>query len=354
MIAVVPNPGPAAETPGTRKRISLASWALRVSAVSVLACAWLAGSLSGCGYVLVKVTPPAATLTPTPPVLLITPGSHATSTPVPSTPLPTATPTATPTPVVYVVQKGDNLLAIADQYGVSVYALIDANGIENPRALQVGQQLIIPLGEADILTAQPSATPTPVTLNVVHLGFHRTPVGSLWCMGDVQNDRDEALELVQIQAFLYNADGERVGQASGFTAAEIVPAHGKAPFALLFPHPPASGFAGYEVLVLSAEPVTHWGNRHRGLVVEEVTGAADGSAVAVQGIVHNQDEASAREVRVLVTAYGQEGEVVGVRQVELAGLEAGERQAFSVSLIPAAPAVRVEAVAWGTRETPAD
>ncbi|MGC8878574.1 MAG: LysM peptidoglycan-binding domain-containing protein [Anaerolineae bacterium] len=54
--------------------------------------------------------------------------------------------TETPTPVIYVVQSGDTLLAIAAQYGVSVQDLQAANGIEDPTRLQIGQQLIIPVG----------------------------------------------------------------------------------------------------------------------------------------------------------------------------------------------------------------
>jgi LysM repeat protein len=55
-------------------------------------------------------------------------------------------PTQTPTPVIHVVQSGDTLLAIAAQYGVSVRDLQAVNGIEDPTRLQIGQQLIIPVG----------------------------------------------------------------------------------------------------------------------------------------------------------------------------------------------------------------
>ena len=58
---------------------------------------------------------------------------------------PPPTPTATPTPVVYVVQSGDTLGGIALRYGVDMEALANRNGIEDPRRLRTGQQLIIPL-----------------------------------------------------------------------------------------------------------------------------------------------------------------------------------------------------------------
>jgi LysM repeat protein len=43
----------------------------------------------------------------------------------------------------YIVQSGDTLSAIAYQYGTSVQALTDANGLADPNYLYVGQQIYI-------------------------------------------------------------------------------------------------------------------------------------------------------------------------------------------------------------------
>ena len=62
----------------------------------------------------------------------------------------TATPegeaaTATPSAEgVYVVQEGDYPGSIAEQLGISVEELMEANGITDPTSLVVGQELIIP------------------------------------------------------------------------------------------------------------------------------------------------------------------------------------------------------------------
>ncbi len=59
----------------------------------------------------------------------------------------TATPTAPPptaTPRTHVVQAGDNLWDIAERYGVTVEAIVDANRLSNPEALKLDQKLIIP------------------------------------------------------------------------------------------------------------------------------------------------------------------------------------------------------------------
>ena len=50
------------------------------------------------------------------------------------------------------VKRGDLLSRIASTYGVTVAAIQEANNIENPNLIRVGQKLIIPL---------PVASPTP-------------------------------------------------------------------------------------------------------------------------------------------------------------------------------------------------
>jgi LysM repeat protein len=44
----------------------------------------------------------------------------------------------------YTVAAGDNLSRIAANYGISVDLLLQANGIQNPNIIYVGQQLILP------------------------------------------------------------------------------------------------------------------------------------------------------------------------------------------------------------------
>jgi murein DD-endopeptidase MepM/ murein hydrolase activator NlpD len=51
---------------------------------------------------------------------------------------------AAPAQATYVVRPGDTLYHIASHFGVSVSALMSANGISNPRDLRVGQTLLIP------------------------------------------------------------------------------------------------------------------------------------------------------------------------------------------------------------------
>jgi LysM repeat protein len=70
---------------------------------------------------------------------------------------PAAAPAAQPAAVqVHTVERGQNLTVIARSYGVTVAAIVQANGITNPSRIHGGQRLTIP-GAAGV--AAPTATP---------------------------------------------------------------------------------------------------------------------------------------------------------------------------------------------------
>jgi LysM repeat protein len=62
-----------------------------------------------------------------------------------------------PTPVIYRVKLGDTLYDISIEYGTTVDAIKEANGLESNQ-LRVGQELVIPVGTT---TPSPAPTPTP-------------------------------------------------------------------------------------------------------------------------------------------------------------------------------------------------
>jgi murein DD-endopeptidase MepM/ murein hydrolase activator NlpD len=71
--------------------------------------------------------------------------------------VPVAGETAGPvTGQVHVVQLGDTMARIAARYGVSVWAVAQANGIANPSVIYVGQRLLVPTPERD------SSLPYPI------------------------------------------------------------------------------------------------------------------------------------------------------------------------------------------------
>jgi LysM repeat protein len=84
--------------------------------------------------------------------------SYAAETPRPvkaSHPKPASTPAGAGE---YVVQKGDTLSGIAQKLGTTTRALIEANHIENPNSIRVGQKLVVPAGATKKEVAQPAKT----------------------------------------------------------------------------------------------------------------------------------------------------------------------------------------------------
>jgi LysM repeat protein len=85
--------------------------------------------------------------------------------PYPGMPVPTSTPIPADLPrgteLTYFIQAGDTLAGIAAAFNSTMDAIIEANDLEDPNAIFVGQQLIIP---ANIVTATATRPPTSTPL----------------------------------------------------------------------------------------------------------------------------------------------------------------------------------------------
>ncbi len=71
----------------------------------------------------------------------------------------------------HIVQPGENLFRISLRYGVSIEAIVQANGLSSADTVYVGQRLIIPTpGTTGSSTAAPTVTPIEGTVHVVQPG----------------------------------------------------------------------------------------------------------------------------------------------------------------------------------------
>jgi LysM repeat protein len=114
--------------------VVIATWVLFASSI-------LDAIGNGGRAAVLQTVEPTPTLPPTPTPV---PSPTATATAEPSAP-PTATATATATPQqTYTIARGDNLTRIADAFGVTLEALMEANGINDPSRIREGQVLVIP------------------------------------------------------------------------------------------------------------------------------------------------------------------------------------------------------------------
>lgn len=314
----------------------------------------LAVGIAGCGQVI-TLTPtptPAPTATVAIAVAAITPPP--TATPAPYTPAPTSTPTVTPTPVIHQIAGGDSLLGIANQYGVSVAALQEANGILDPRTLQVGQQLIIPsrdeLAEDDSFTP----TPTPLPLRIENVYFSETTIGGLWVLGEVLNESGTPVEQVRVGITLQGEDDTQLEEADGLVALDLVDVGERAPFTILFGAAPEH-FERYQIYPLSAVPA-YIGSYYRDLEVRNLEGNGEGYAsYTASGSIYNFGPEEAVSVQVVITAYDALERVIAMRQIvpEHNVVPRGGETTFTAVLAPVGgPVARLEAVAQGRRLQP--
>lgn len=249
------------------------------------------------------------------------------------TPLPTATPTPTPTPIVYEIEAGDTLLAIAIARRTTVDEIRNLNPDVRPEALQIGQMIELP-PPATAVAQQTANTPVPLQVRVKQVAAYRTPVGSLWLLGEVVNEGNVAAENIRLEVWLTAADGTPLTAVSGWVAAPIIPAGAVAPFALLVNEPPAD-FEYPVVAVVGGQSVVDLGTRSLGVVVTEQEMVVDGGGVVVNGRIQNSTETTLDQVLLIATLYDAQGRVSGLQQLDLTGpLAAGETAVFQLNAAP--------------------
>lgn len=307
--------------------------------------------LAGCGQVITLTPTPTPEPTPTVAVAVLA-TLPPTATPAPYTPEPTATPTVTPTPIIHTIQAGDSLLAVAQEYGVTVAAVQDANGILDPRSLQIGQQLVIPQPEEeDDDPANATPTPTPLAVTVQNIHFSETTIGGLWVLGEVQNASGQPLEQVRVAVSLLAQDDSEIARSSGLIALDLLDVQDQAPFAILFGERPGD-FARYRSFVISAVPA-YVGSYYRDLVVENVESEGERYAsYTVRGTVRNTGPEEAVGVQVILTAYDTLDRVVAMRKIapDHNVVARGGETTFQTVLVPAGgPVARIAAIAQGRR-----
>lgn len=314
----------------------------------------LAALLSGaCGQVITLQPTPTSEPTATLQVAVEVATLPPTSTPAPYTPAPTDTPTVTPTPVLHTIASGESLLSVAGRYGVSVAALQDANGILDPRFLQIGQELIIPRPEelTETKGVSTTPTPTPLPLDVQNVYFNETNIGGLWVLGEVFNPGAEALEQVRVGVSLLDGAGAEIAKTEGLVALDLVDPGKAAPFAITFGEETGE-FARYRVYATHGVPA-YVGGYYRDLEVLNVHSQGERYAsYTVEGVIRNIGPEDAVDVQIVLTAYDPLQRVIAMRKVipEYNVIPRGGESPFTTVLSPVGgPVERIAAVAQGRR-----
>jgi len=106
--------------------------------------------------------------------------------------------------------------ALAARYGVTVQAIVQANGLGNANLIRLGQRLWIPLGAAPAPTGAPPAQ-TPTATRTTAPQASATPGGGAWAWYTVR--RGDTLSGI---AARYGITWQALAQANGLSGWSII------------------------------------------------------------------------------------------------------------------------------------
>jgi LysM repeat protein len=265
------------------------------------------------------------TIQPTPtfnPTGVLTPYRTITPSPVQSTAKAMATipvtPAPTPTPFTHTVIKGETMLGIAFQYGITLGDLQAANPTVDPHFLSVGTQLVIPIN-GEIPETMPIPTPIPVVWQQPIC--YRTGDDGAWCILSVRNQLETDIENISAMIGLFTPQGTNITNQVAYSPLNILRSGDTMPLMSYFPGPLPEGFVA-QGKILSGLAVASDDTRYLELEanIQSIDISTDGmQAVATGEIVLPNDIPQPSQLWALIVAYDSIGNIVGARRWESTG-----------------------------------
>ena len=232
----------------------------------------------------------------------------------------TALPTATPH--THTVARGEELLAIALQYGLTLEMLTAANPEVDPNLLPVGTILVIP-PNLDGDTNEPIKPDAQSLAAGVRLGpVDCRPVadGGAWCFVIAYNDGPDLVESITADIHLLNSEGAEIAVQNVLALLNQVPPGAAAPLAAYFTPPLPINTQPYQAQAGLTTALAYPGESAtlplevRNFRSEVLAG---GLAVEATGdLTLTGDEVQASDVWAAAAAFNPEGQVIGVRRWE--------------------------------------
>lgn len=253
------------------------------------------------------------------------------------TPLPPPTVTPSPTPIIYLIDDGDTILAIALANNTTTAEILTLNPGVRPELLQIGQQIILPPPAPPLLSGT-AATPIPLQIKIEQVQLYPTRSGTTWLIGEVVNQAGSWAENVRLSVTMLSSDGADLGQADTWIAPNLIPPGEKAPFGLLWPGvlPPGAR----PVIAISdgrglAAPGIGTDTRYVDFAVVDVQLNTEAAGLEVSGRVVNTGARPAGPIILVATLYNSEDLITGYFQLQLpAPLLAGDSSPFAMTAAP--------------------
>jgi hypothetical protein len=207
------------------------------------------------------------------------------------------------------------MLGIAIRYGLTLEQLQAANPGVDPGFLVIGNALVIPI-EGQSSGEIPLPTPLPVLWSAPRC--YSSADEGMWCFLLVTNDQPTAIENLSAWISLYDSQGNPIGGQAAAAPLNLLSSGKSMPLMAFFASPIPD-----EVLpqgqLLTALAVEDVGGRYLNAEVQvSSVDIADGGMLAsVQGQVMVPQGSIPSSVWIIVTAYDEAGEVVGLRKFDL-------------------------------------
>ncbi len=253
------------------------------------------------------------------------------------TPSPTPSPTPTATPVIYIIEEGDTLLAIAIDNNTTTDAIEALNPGIQPNLLQIGQQVILPPPATPSFQSA-AATLVPLQIEVINLNAYRTPSGSLWLVGEVVNNSPLAAENIALEIGLTGSSGQGLAAVSTWVTPGIIPPGSTAPFGALVQGltvDSTTSLAPPSAAVIGGQTLVDLGNRYLDLAVGATEATIEDSQVTLAGEIENTGSETADMILLVTTFYDAQGNVSGFHEQRLDfSLMPGEKRPFTLTAAP--------------------
>ncbi len=230
---------------------------------------------------------------------------------------PTPLPTPTPTPRTHLVKDGEDMFGIAYRYGLNVQTLMAANPDVNPRAMSVGQPLVIPYA-VPTESANNPPMPTPVGLALGQPICYPAGDGSLVCFVQVTNEQSFGVESLAVAIRLYDTQSGQIYSQNAYAPLNLIPAQGSLPLMANFPAPAPQEYQ-LSAELISAIPLPAGSERYLPVLLQDqnINIAENGLSVQVSGraAVEGTDR-TASQMWVAAVAFDAMDRVVGLRRWE--------------------------------------
>jgi len=343
---------------------------LKRSKVLLLLLAVTLVSISGC---LVEIEyPPTKTVVST-----NTPTLQRSHTPLPSltatespTLTPTNTQTPTPAPVTWTVGKGDELMAIAFYYGITLDELLAANPSVTPNWMSVGTVLQIPVTP----TPLPTATATPAPTNTAQIlqtqtatpsgplelqgepSCYQNPLGELNCLVLIKNQGEETLENPSVSFRITSPESDYESELVVFAPLNLLQPGSSLPILASFPAPVPENY-DVEAEIDYWLPTMPDDDRYAETEIldSNIQLSEDDAIAYVNGKI--SVDSAYREIAslwLLAVAFDQDGNPVGFRRWEAAlPIDNVKAIAFNTIVYSLGPGIdRIELMAEARFQTP--